>query len=304
MSRASLTVRNDRGMTLIELLVALTIGLFIVGGLVVLLTSSKTNYEVQSYSARLQENARFAMQFLGYDLRLSGYTGCADLSALTSVQGQTPTSYGDSVQYTYANPNAALTLTSDANIGDTTIDVSDASGLVVGQAIAIADCGSTVEVDITAKSGNTLTIDPGLNRRFQIAYTEIRPFNTYTFDVQQSGATNIPGLHRDGLELVEGIEYLRLLYGEDTDGDGIADFYRSEDQVSNWGAVNSIKIGILVRSISNYDPSANPDREFGTDLDETAGPYDVLDQSVTPPQGTIRAQRRVFTSTFLIRNLS
>jgi type IV pilus assembly protein PilW len=68
---------RQQGFTLIELMVAATIGLVIISGVMTLLTTSKRTYSFQQQMARLQENARFAFDFIGRDLRMAGYFGCA-----------------------------------------------------------------------------------------------------------------------------------------------------------------------------------------------------------------------------------
>ncbi len=68
---------NQRGMTLVELLVGLTISLVILAGVYQVFVGSSTSYRENEQFARLQENARFAMEILGRDIRMAGYTGCA-----------------------------------------------------------------------------------------------------------------------------------------------------------------------------------------------------------------------------------
>ena len=67
-----------RGFSLVELMVALTIGLIILSSVSMLFVSSKKTYTTQDRLARLQENARFAMHFIIKDLRVAGYYGCID----------------------------------------------------------------------------------------------------------------------------------------------------------------------------------------------------------------------------------
>lgn len=49
-------------------------------------------------------------------------------------------------------------------------------------------------------------------------------------------------------ELVEGIENMQVLYGEDTDSDGTADYYVPFDEVADDENIISIRVSILVRS--------------------------------------------------------
>ena len=62
-------------MTLIELMVSMTIGLFLTWGAFQVYLQSKSNYRAAEVMTRLQENARFALETLEPDLRLAGFWG-------------------------------------------------------------------------------------------------------------------------------------------------------------------------------------------------------------------------------------
>ena len=67
---------GQRGMTLVELLVAMVIGLILLGGVYQIFVGSTTSSRENEQFARIQENARFAMEIFGRDLRMAGYSGC------------------------------------------------------------------------------------------------------------------------------------------------------------------------------------------------------------------------------------
>ena len=67
---------KSRGFTLVELMVAITIGLIILAVLSQVYVGSKRTYRSQEALSRLQENGRYAIDFLGRDLRVAGYMGC------------------------------------------------------------------------------------------------------------------------------------------------------------------------------------------------------------------------------------
>ncbi|MCW5597848.1 MAG: PilW family protein [Nitrosomonas sp.] len=68
---------KQQGFTLVELMIAMTIGLILLGGVITILTSSQQVYRVNDALARMQENARYAFQVLARDIRMAGYFGCA-----------------------------------------------------------------------------------------------------------------------------------------------------------------------------------------------------------------------------------
>lgn len=66
------------GLSLIELMVALAISAVLVLGLVEVFAASRTAYQLSTGLARVQENGRFAMDFLQRDLRMAGHLGCVN----------------------------------------------------------------------------------------------------------------------------------------------------------------------------------------------------------------------------------
>jgi len=83
----------ERGFSLVELLVAVAVSLIVLGGVIAVMVSSKATYVTQDSLARLQENARFATEFIARDLRMAGYFGCAD--DLSSVSNHVNNSKGE-----------------------------------------------------------------------------------------------------------------------------------------------------------------------------------------------------------------
>src|SRR5687767_12308340 len=69
------TPRRQRGINLVELMISMAIGLFLLAGLVgIFVNSSQTSAEL-SKSAQQLENGRFAMQMLSEDVAHTGFFG-------------------------------------------------------------------------------------------------------------------------------------------------------------------------------------------------------------------------------------
>jgi len=66
----------SRGFGLIEIMVALTLGLVITLGLIQLFISAKNSYVSQSASAAMQEDARFVLSKMIQEIRMVGMFGC------------------------------------------------------------------------------------------------------------------------------------------------------------------------------------------------------------------------------------
>lgn len=65
-----------RGLSLIELMIALALGVVLILGLTQVFASVRASFGAADGMSRLQENARFAMQFIREDLRMAGHYGC------------------------------------------------------------------------------------------------------------------------------------------------------------------------------------------------------------------------------------
>lgn len=74
--------RAQRGLSLVELMVAMVISLVLLAGVIqIYIANSQTN-RIQEANARVQENGRFAVQFLARDVRGAGYSGCVPTELL------------------------------------------------------------------------------------------------------------------------------------------------------------------------------------------------------------------------------
>ncbi len=69
--------KRHQGVTLIEMMIAMVLSLILLAGVVVIMRGSKTSYDTQNDVTRIQENARYALDFLAKDLRMAGYFGCS-----------------------------------------------------------------------------------------------------------------------------------------------------------------------------------------------------------------------------------
>jgi type IV pilus assembly protein PilW len=66
----------QQGFTLIEIMISLLLGVFLLGGVIGVFLNTKQTYRVQDGLSRLQENGRYAMEFMGRDIRMADYKAC------------------------------------------------------------------------------------------------------------------------------------------------------------------------------------------------------------------------------------
>lgn len=77
--------RVQRGLTLIELMISMTIGLIVLGALTYVYVGSRGTYRTNENLARVQETGRFALDYLSQDLRMTSFAGCRSRSLAAST---------------------------------------------------------------------------------------------------------------------------------------------------------------------------------------------------------------------------
>ena len=71
------------GFSLVEIMIALTLSLLLLGAVFQIFVSAKASYRMNEGLARLQETGRFAADILAGAIRMAGYQGCMTLDQLT-----------------------------------------------------------------------------------------------------------------------------------------------------------------------------------------------------------------------------
>ena len=69
--------KHQLGISMVEVLVALVISVFLLGGIIQVYVGNKATYSFTDAISRIQENGRFAMDTMTTDLRMAGFFGCA-----------------------------------------------------------------------------------------------------------------------------------------------------------------------------------------------------------------------------------
>ncbi len=69
-------MKNQLGLSLVELMISITLGLFLMAGVVQMFISSSTVFGTQQGLSRVQETGRLAVEFIGRDLRMASFSGC------------------------------------------------------------------------------------------------------------------------------------------------------------------------------------------------------------------------------------
>jgi len=414
-----MNMTKESGFTLVELLVALLIGLLLAAAIVTIYLGSQSTFRAAQGVSRSQETTRFAVHFLKTDIRQAGYLGCSEGIAKQSFLDQANPNYnasfdssifgwefeGTSSGDTYIlNYDVESGDSSDAEIatargnnssddpgmwdsqfistsqevlvprtlpqvildlqpfdGSDIVSVTIAEPLVVGDngaqpgqpvyisalpdlvefnlnavdidgnavipdipnggIISVGDCSSVDTFQNTATAGDDFfSIDPAADLspgnaitglfEWQKKWDESASLFTSKTSVYfvGTGASGIPSLFRytsncglidnvgsdpgcevSVVELVEGVENMQVMYGEDSDDDGVPNQLLPADEVSGFDNVVSVELGILVRSI-----------DTSSDIDNTTVYVLAGNTSIDPPDD--RFQRFVSNTTIRLHN--
>ena len=125
-----------------------------------------------------------------------------------------------------------------------------------------ADIISVTSVGVGTNSSNNRRILH--NGNMALAYrndASVRELQTVTYSIKNGAGLDpqgnaVPALFRSEFgvdqELIAGVQDMQILYGVDTDSDGLANRYDTSNIVANFGNVVSVRVMLLVRSFDNF----------------------------------------------------
>jgi hypothetical protein len=93
---------KQAGLSLIELMISITLGLLLVLGATQVFLSSKNTYSYNEEIGWMQENARFALEQLKRDVRMAGFWGCNTDGDFVSTLNPMPSGNGWQIDFTRA----------------------------------------------------------------------------------------------------------------------------------------------------------------------------------------------------------
>lgn len=165
---ARLAVHSAAGFSLLEVLIASTMSVLVVGGMLLMLDGLRDVYRDQQQLIDAQMAARLALDQMRRDIQLAGIGLMGMLSPLPVIEPRPDG--GIDVRYNSGNLTARL----KKNMGnpDSHFDVDDVSGFEVGMVVVVYDgTGSFNLTTLTAVEADKLHLhhDGGVSKAYQIA---------------------------------------------------------------------------------------------------------------------------------------
>lgn len=264
----------QHGLSIVELLVALVISLLLMTGVVQVFLASKQTYASNEAASRLQENGRFALEFIAQSARHAGYV---ETSNTVSVVPPTIASPGNSIC------NSSSTCSSQGANED-----SDSIALVSQPRIqdgARRDCLGVNGSGTYAISDTDIILN-------QFLIIDADPANGELHPALGCRSRNLRGGWVTGStpqRLIDGIDALQVQYGIATGSNrNSVNQYVSADRVGDWSTVIAVRIAVLANSLTPVTPPA------------TARQFVLFD---APPLSFDDGKaRQIFTTTIKLRN--
>ena len=264
MNRVRTLRRSQRGVTLIELMIAVTIGLALTIVVASLFLHSRATYGTTDDLSRMQENIRYSQDLLTRVVHHASY-----ITSPNSIKDDDSIPTGSGVISIFNNANLALTATDGAGTASDRFTVRfQGSGTPADG--TITDCQGNAIAD-NQISVNTFSIGVGLN----------------------GGPALMCDIGAGAVEVVPDVENMQLVFGEDTSNprDGSAERFVSIGQVSSQNAIIALRIALLFRT---------PNIQTNVVQDTTQ--YNLL--GVTLPAFNDTRVRRLVIMTINLRNRS
>lgn len=315
--------RQQAGLTLIELLVAMTIGLLIVLAAAAALLVSRQGFFAVDAASQLRDNARYAQDIIQ---RLGVQAGFKNVFLLrgTGSESEPPHVYGIN--------NAKRTSNSQAWDGGSSwgsSDVGKNSDILVlrTQTSTASDISTTSDGSMIDCLGIAPTAAPTSQDDRFVSILHVQPSSSGEPALMCSREASGGGFETQ--PLVEGVENFQVLYGVDnvTPGtapsgstDSVPDRYLRADQLTvtgnttatynNWRRVRSIRVGLVLRSQpgSAVETASQTFYPLGTSKSSGSGTIGSAFANSTSDPGTVFTPgvdgriRQVVTFTVHLRN--
>ncbi|HLF31510.1 MAG TPA: PilW family protein [Xanthomonadales bacterium] len=213
-------LRSSKGMSLVELLVAMFIGAVLITGLVQIAAGARSTFRLQENLAELQESGRFALDSLGSILRQSTY-----------------------------HPQPWLDTTEPAGLAPETADATTAHGdRLAIRTWSDRNCFGSL---------NPVEDGAGLPQFFlKESVLELNAFENlvHTCRYGQNSTGFVTQINRQGL--VQNVEAFQAQFAEDTDGNGDADRWVSGGGWADDRRVMGLRLALLLKSSEPVDEPA------------------------------------------------
>ncbi len=265
--------RRGAGFSLIELMIAMTLGLILIAGMTSVVVNSSRSHAELDKSSRQVENGRYAIQALREDIRHAGYYG-------EFTRPVAPAAMPAACATTLADLRDGMGIPVQGFAGAAATPVPCLPGYVANTDILVIRRASTSIIDAAdldatdiylQSSMGSMVLDTGadptvfnLTKRDGFTAGDIRKYLVLIYYIRgcsicDGDGDGIPTLSRaefvggnfnSVLPIAEGIENIQLRYGIDDSLNGAPDrFEILPTNVTDWSNVVTVEANLLARNV-------------------------------------------------------
>jgi type II secretory pathway pseudopilin PulG len=248
---------QQAGLTIIELMISLVLGLIIVAGVITIFLSNSRAQSYQQSQITLQENMRYMHSLLGSVIRQSGYLPMD--SAGSDLITQKALIFPSDVVFT--SPGQVVFGT-EANAVPSGLPIDQLSIRYTVDDMTINCLGDTIpalNMDLDSQEQNTYRINA--NGFLECARSNIGAANFTEVQV-------LVGSNQGSKNQQLTINSLLIFYGQDTDGDNNIDRITRANAVADWTQVRSVELELGLEAGNEISPQSV---NYYFDLPNTGG---------------------------------
>lgn len=238
--------KSVRGVTLVEMLIAITIGLVVVGAVMVSYLGSGQAGRIQAAYSQMNQDAQIGLSILNREFQMAGYSAPSGL-----------------VQDPPTVPPSTPTFSLTYNMGTATAVVGCGSGFVNPQGAVLAcnagagDTTPTFEVVYEADTRNTVPTGPGVPTDCVGAGIVAGPpfFARNRYFISAAGELSCASDNSGAQPLLENVLAMRVWYGvqvaaapRQVAGYVTASQLIAQGAAASWDDVISVRVCLLMRS--------------------------------------------------------
>ncbi len=156
-NRRKRAARSSSGFTLIELMIALLLGLIVIAGVVSVFLANQRAYRTNEALGDVQDGSRAAFELMARDIRQAGLTGCDNSGRVGNVLNNGPVKAGAGADWwaTWSNATSNVIHGYDRTQTDVALTARTA-GTDSLQLIGVTDLGVTVSTNTTTSAQLTV----------------------------------------------------------------------------------------------------------------------------------------------------
>lgn len=294
---------GQKGISLVELLVSMTLGAFLLTGVVTNFSGTKKINKTRAAVTEMDANSRIAIDVLRQTILNAGYQSINNVRLETAFYTPRDGVLTNPV-CSDGNPRDILTPTANEATRDfgkkdhlTVVSLADnpcRPGFATCPLGASVNPSAHVYYDCVgggAKRDTTRVVSCSTDKNAGMGDpTEAKIYSSFWLDNNKT--MYCQGSRGGAQPLVDNIESLQFLYGVQKGDDEIS--YRDATQVNNddqWGLVRSVQVGLLLRS---------PTKILSQPSNTTS--YILLDENITISSSDLKYLFRVYTTTINLEN--